>query len=245
MKAIYVSVCIIFMFVTGILQWDIFKLPWEYYRVLQALHIISSIAVSLLLIIPFVNMHTYKYRKNIIAGKRNSVNGIFLGLSLFLITLSGVYLFFIGNTGGDILGSYSFYIHLYGSFFLLFFLWYHSSNSSSNQKRKKLAKLNRIKKEHILASIALFMIFSPTLSYSKSRSALYLTKDMKYQYSANLDGGSVSKVDANSGEKIFEKSLGKDIRRIAFNQDESIYAVTDFLDNRAACKFHHHKLVNL
>ena len=85
MKAIYVSVCIIFMFVTGILQWDIFKLPWEYYRVLQALHIISSIAVSLLLIIPFVNMHTYKYRKNIIAGKRNSVNGIFLGLSLFFI----------------------------------------------------------------------------------------------------------------------------------------------------------------
>lgn len=232
MKAIYVSVSVIIMFITGILQWDIFNLPWEYYRILQAVHIISSIVVSLVLIIPFVNMHTYKYRKNIIAGKRNSVNGIFLGISLLLITVSGVYLFFIGNTGGDILGSYSFYIHLYGSFFLLFFLWYHSANSSSNQKRKKLAKLNRTKKEHILASITLCMIFLPTLSYSKSSSALYLTKDTKYLYSANLDGGSVSKVDANSGEKIFEKNLGKDIRRIAFNEDESVYAVTDFLDNK-------------
>ena len=62
MKAIYVSVCIIFMFVTGILQWDIFKLPWEYYRVLQALHIISSIAVSLLLIIPFLNFQNRRLR---------------------------------------------------------------------------------------------------------------------------------------------------------------------------------------
>jgi len=233
MKTIYISLSVIVMFITGIIQWDIFPLPWEYYNILQALHILGSIAIFAILIIPFVNMHTYKYRKNIIGRKKNSINGMFLGITLLLITISGIYLFLIGNRGGDIWGVYSFYIHLYGSFFLLFFLWYHSSNSSANQKRKKLAKLNKIKKEHVFAVITLSMLFFPTFSYSgTSTSALYLTKDVKYIYSANLDGGSVSKIDANSGKKIFEKVLGKDIRRIAFNEDESIYAVTDFSKNQ-------------
>ena len=36
----------------------------------------------------------------------------------------------------------------------------------------------------------------------------------------------------NINELINEKVLGKDIRRIAFNEDESIYAVTDFSKNQ-------------
>ena len=181
MKTIYISLSVVVMFITGIIQWDIFPLSWEYYNIVQALHIIGSITIFVILIIPFVNMHIYKYRKNIIGRKKNSINGMFLGINLLLITISGVYLFLVGNRGGDILGVYSFYIHLYGSFLLLFFLWYHSSNSSANQKRKKLAKLNKIKKEHIFAVITLSILFFPTFSYSgTSTSALYLTKDTKY-----------------------------------------------------------------
>ena len=158
MKTIYISLSVVVMFITGIIQWDIFSLSWKYYNIVQALHIIGSITIFVMLIIPFVNMHTYKYRKNIIGRKKNSINGIFLGITLLLITISGFYLFLIGNRGGDIWGIYSFYIHLYGSFLLLFLLWYHSSKSSSNQKRKKIAKLNKIKKEDIFAVFALSIL---------------------------------------------------------------------------------------
>ncbi|MGB0990656.1 MAG: multiheme c-type cytochrome, partial [Halarcobacter sp.] len=40
----------------------------------------------------------------------------------------GFYLFFIGNTGGDILGIISFNIHLFGSFLLIVFLLSHTKN---------------------------------------------------------------------------------------------------------------------
>ncbi len=63
MKTIWIEISIIVMFITGILQWDVVDMEWEYFALIQAIHIISSIIVSVVLIIPFVNMHTYKYRK--------------------------------------------------------------------------------------------------------------------------------------------------------------------------------------
>ena len=228
MKSIYVEISLIVMFITGIAQWDIFNIGWEQFTFLQALHIIGSIVISVMLIIPFVNMHVFKYRKNIISKKRDNKGGMILGIVLFFITVSGFYLFFIGNRGGDIVGIYSFNIHLFGSFLLMFFLWQHTKFSKLHIK-----KWYRLKKQFAFASIAIFLIFTPSLSHSSvSSSALYLTKDKQYIYSANLDGGSVSKIDAKSGKKIFEKALGSDIRRIAFNNDESIYGVTDYTKNR-------------
>jgi DNA-binding beta-propeller fold protein YncE len=228
MKSIYVEISLIVMFITGIAQWDIFNIGWEQFTFLQALHIIGSIVISVMLIIPFVNMHVFKYRKNIISKKRDNKGGMILGIVLFFITISGFYLFFIGNRGGDIVGIYSFNIHLFGSFLLMFFLWQHTKFSKLHIK-----KWHRLKKQFAFASIAIFLIFTPSLSHSSvSSSALYLTKDKQYIYSANLDGGSVSKIDAKSGKKIFEKALGSDIRRIAFNNDESIYGVTDYTKNR-------------
>lgn len=233
MKSIYIQLSIVLMFATGIVQWDVFNIDWGYDSVLQALHIIGSIAVSAFLIIPFVNIHVFKYRNNIISKKRNNRNGMFLGIVLLLITLSGLYLFFIGNRGGDEIGIYSYYLHLYGSFLLLFFLWHHTNFPYTNLKREQKKRKHRAKKQAVLASVVLFALLIPTLSYSStSSSALYLTKDKQYIYSANLDGGSVSKINAKSGEKIFEKVLGSDIRKIAFNSDESIYGVTDYMKNR-------------
>jgi len=220
------------MFITGILQWDILTIPWFVFSIIQSIHIISSLIVTVLLIIPFVNIHTYKYRKNIVAKKRNSTNGMFLGIALFLITMSGFYLFFIGNRGGDEVGIYSYNIHLYGSFALLLFLWYHSAYSNKNIRRKEKAKQIRQKMKYAVAITTIAVFSYPTLSYSKTNSsALYLTKNQKYIYSANLDGGSVTKTDAITGQKIDEIVLGKDIRRIAFKGDESIYAVTDYMKN--------------
>ncbi|WP_294964437.1 multiheme c-type cytochrome [Sulfurimonas sp.] len=231
MKIVYIEVSIVLMFLTGILQWIFLDLEWEYFTSLQAIHIISSILVSVLLIIPFVNMHTYKYRKNIVSKRRNSGNGMLLGIVLLLIIASGFYLFFIGNRGGDAIGNTSYLFHLYGSFALLFFLWYHSVFSNANIRRRQKAKA--LREKAALASIILVALFYATPSdASVSSSALYLSKDAKFIYSANLDAGSISKVDSTTGEKVLEKTLGSDIRRIAFNSDESIYGVTDYMKNK-------------
>ncbi len=233
MKSIYIEISVVVMFFTGILQWDIINLEWEYFTSIQAIHIISSVFVSIFLVIPFVNMHLYKYRNNVLANRRNSTNGMILGITLFLIILSGGYLFIIGNRGGDSIGEYAFLLHLYGSFILVFFLWYHTAFSKANKRRKKKSAQNRAKLQPIAIGLVLLGLFFPAYLYSStSSSALYLTKDSKYIYSANGDGGSITKVDSLSGKIIFEKVLGKDIRTIAFNDDESIYGVTNYKQNK-------------
>jgi len=232
LKVIYITTAIVFLFITGILQWNLLEIEWKYFTFFQALHVISALFISFFLIIPFVNIHVYKYKKNINLKKRKNLGAIFLGLILLLITLSGIYLFLFGNRGGDTIGMSSFYIHLYGSFVLIPLLWHHIKYSAAKIERKKADIYMKGFRYSIAASL-FFMVFFPTFAHSSTSScALYLTKDANYIYSANLDGGSITKIDAQSGKKIFEKVLGEDIRRIAFKSDESLYGVTDYMGNR-------------
>ena len=155
MMAISVKLFMIIMFITGILLWDLFDISWEYYSPLQAIHIILSLVVMGIFIIPFVNIHVYQHR---VKNKIKSTNGWLLGIILLLITISGFYLFIVGNRGGDIYGEYSFYIHLYGSILLMFFLFYH------------------IKKSHMghVASIVLLLISSYSSSLYADKTKLTL-----------------------------------------------------------------------
>lgn len=125
MKFLNVKWLIIIIFITGILQMDILSLPWEYLKTISVIHAFLSIIFSVFYIIPFVNKHAYKY---IVVKRKNSFVGWVLGFILLLVILSGFYLFFIGNTGGDMLGIISFNIHLYGSFVLIVFLLSHTKN---------------------------------------------------------------------------------------------------------------------
>lgn len=152
MKSSYMKILIIIMFLSGVLQYSIFDLSWEYFRIVQATHIIGSIFIAVFLLIPYVNLHTYEF---MIVKKAKSVSGVLLGITLFFIIASGVYLFFVGNRGGDILGSISFYIHLYGSFVLLYFLFSHA--------RKKLHT-----KPLVVLFFALFMTFTDN-SYAEEK----------------------------------------------------------------------------
>ena len=147
----------IMMFVTGMLLWDIFDIQWEYYNTLQATHIIGSLAVMVIVIIPFVNIHFYKHS---VKNKIKSKDGWLLGMTLLLISISGIYLFIVGNRGGDIFGEYSFYFHLYGSFALIFFLFYHIKKSSV---------------KYIAPLIALFISFYP-VSLDANKTKLTLLK---------------------------------------------------------------------
>lgn len=112
MKILSIKIFIIFMFISGILLLDIFNIKWENYRDISVIHIFISIILTILFIIPFVNKHTYKY---IVIEKVRDNNGWLAGILLLSITISGFYLFFIGNRGGDLLGIVAFNLHLYGS----------------------------------------------------------------------------------------------------------------------------------
>lgn len=168
MRLINIKLFLLLMFFTGILQWDVLALKWENLKIISTLHIFISLFVSIFLIIPFVNRHAYKY---IIIKKVNSLNGWILGLVLLLITLSGFYLFFVGNTGGDTLGRISFTIHLYGSFIFVALFFYHIRNQFSKQE--------------VSTSLAGFLIalFLPTTSYSydKTLTNIKLEKEV-HQY---------------------------------------------------------------
>jgi len=164
MKLFNIKILIILIFITGVLQMDIFNIQWKYLTDISIIHAFTSILFSIFYIIPFVNKHAYKY---IVIKKVNSKIGWILGFVLLLTTLSGFYLFFIGNTGGNILGIYSFNIHLYSSFILLAFLFYHTKNP----KKNKLVLL-------FMVGISITFI-NPTPSYSLEQE--YKTKLVSFE----------------------------------------------------------------
>ena len=165
-NTLFIKIFLSFMFITGILQLDIIGLQWEYITIIRPIHIIGSIILCVQFIIPFVLKHSYYY---LIDQKISSKDGLVFGFILLLEILSGAYLFFIGNTGGDTLGIVSFYIHLFGSFLLLVMLFYHVS------KAKKL--------KNFINTIILLALFTfPTFSYSESKLTLMQYDDKVNRY---------------------------------------------------------------
>lgn len=157
MKTRHIKIYILLIFITGILQLDFLKIDWEYFKYIQALHIVGSVIVTLFLLVPLVNVHVYKH---LIVKKENSINGLLLGIVLFLITASGFYLFLVGNRGGDVFGIYSLDIHLYGSFLLLIALFMHTKK-----------RINPT----LVSSITILLIgtlFYPTLSFGDTSNKL-------------------------------------------------------------------------
>ncbi len=155
------------MFITGVLQMEYFDISWENLTVISIVHVFVSIIVALILLIPFANMHAYKY---IVVKRVNSLNGWLLGFVLFLITVSGFYLFFVGNRGSDVLGIYAFNIHLYGSFVLMALLFFHV--------RKKSFTPNSAV---VVGFVALLFVSTPSYSKPFKLSSLEL-EDNKQNY---------------------------------------------------------------
>ena len=83
----------------------------------------------------------------------------------------------------------------------------------------------------MLKYFILIFLFLGSLYGEISSNALYITHNQKFIYSANLDAGSVTKTSLKEKRVISEIVLGKDLRRIAFNQDETQYGVTDYIKN--------------
>ena len=157
---LYIKILIILVFITGLLQWDIFDIKWKYFTLVQATHIIGSLIIFIFFIIPFTTKHIYKY---FVIEKILNKNGILLLILLLFISISGLYLFFVGNRGGDIIGIICFNIHLYGSFIFLSVFIYHV--------------------RYTIISLALLSIVFPTISYSDiNKFTLMKLEDNKTSY---------------------------------------------------------------
>ena len=61
MKTASLIISMIFMFITGLVLWDVFDIEWEDFATIQAIHIIGSILVSTFFVFPFVQKHIYEY----------------------------------------------------------------------------------------------------------------------------------------------------------------------------------------
>ena len=157
MKNLSLTFLVSVMFVSGVLQLKLFGVAWEYFRVIQFVHIFASFAIMLFFIVPFIYGHVYTL---FFVKKRNSTNGWMLLLSFALLTLSGLYLFLVGNRGGDSFGTLSYTLHLYGSFVMIAFFLYHTNNK---QKQPTVS----------LAIVATLLSFSPIYAQT---SQLSLTK---------------------------------------------------------------------
>ncbi len=161
MKRTTTKIFILLIFLTGFIQQDIINLDWQYLTSVRSFHVIGSIIVSVVLIIPFANTHSYDV---LVVKKIHNIDGFILGIILFLVIASGVYLFLFGNRGGDIIGEISFYIHLFGAYLLVLALFYHI-------KKVRMMKINiNLKNKTVLiAIIAVVTIFSPVSSFSDNK----------------------------------------------------------------------------
>ncbi|DAB27346.1 MAG TPA: hypothetical protein CFH78_08170, partial [Sulfurimonas sp. UBA10385] len=161
MRAIYIKFLVFVMFFTGVVQLKALDFAWEYFRTIQAFHIIASLIITLFLVTPFIYQHIYKF---FFIKKVNSINGWLLLLIFFLLTISGLYLFLAGNRGGDTFGIISFNVHLYGSFALILFFIYHV-----------------LQKQNVQLSVVamLFTILNPALSHAATDKLSLIETDAK------------------------------------------------------------------
>lgn len=163
MRAIYIKILVFIMFFTGIIQWKLLDIAWENFKILQPLHVIVSLIVTIFLVAPFIYGHINNF---FFIKKVNSINGWLLLTLFFLLSISGLYLFLAGNRGGDIFGIISFYIHLYGSFVLIALFVYHILKQQKPNTQ-------------LLGLTMLLAILNPATSYANSDKLSLIEVDSK------------------------------------------------------------------
>lgn len=129
------------LFISGFLLWDVLVLPWEGVRLLLIVHVLLSMLIFPIFILPFWLSH----RQLLKTSKKRFLNitGQCLDLLLLLCVASGVYLLIQGNRGDD-LGYLVFLAHLISAIILLPIIMRHSYRWSVLQPVWSLFKHKRV-----------------------------------------------------------------------------------------------------
>jgi len=116
-----------FMFLSGILLWDQIVIPWPLERMLLVIHVLSSLVLFPLMVLPFWLSH----RKLLHSSNKKllKVTGLLLDYLLLGCALSGVFLVVEGNRGDDF-GWFIYMTHLVSAFVILPLLIRHTAKWS-------------------------------------------------------------------------------------------------------------------
>ena len=105
-----------FMFVSGIVLWNQIVIPWPIERIFLLVHVLSSLLLFPLTVLPFWLSHRKLLRSS--NKKLLKVTGLLLDYLLLGCALSGVFLVLEGNRGDD-LGWFVYMAHLVSAFVIL------------------------------------------------------------------------------------------------------------------------------
>ncbi|WP_421781362.1 YncE family protein [Kiloniella litopenaei] len=206
-----------FLTISGLLLWDNFDLSWSLQRITLTMHILVSLVLFPLFVLPFWLAHRNVFSKSPKVFLRKT--GRLIEFGLIALTLSGLYLFLLGNRG-EFLGQIAYWTHFLFTFPLLFLVIRHALRWSIIKNVKWI----------IIFCLALLTLIGSSFAATESTS-LITGDDGSKLFSANYDAGSVSWIDKTTGERIGEINVGGDLRRIAMGQNNTI-AVTDYSGGR-------------
>jgi len=87
------------MFVSGIVLWNQIVIPWPVERLFLVVHVLSSMLLFPLMVLPFWLSHRKLLRSS--SKKLLRTTGLLLDYLLLGCALSGVFLIFVGNRGDN------------------------------------------------------------------------------------------------------------------------------------------------
>lgn len=203
--------------ISGLMLWVGFDLPWQWQRTTLTLHILGSLLLFPIFVLPFWLAHRSALRRSQKSFLRRTGRIIEYGLAA--LTLSGFYLAFFGNRGG-IAGGVAYWAHLLPSVPIALLIARHALRWSILKSFKWLLALCG----------AMLLLAGAAMAASESGS-LVLGDQGRKLFSANFDTGTLSWIDRRSGRREGEIAVGGDVRRLALGKD-TLVAVTDYTGGR-------------
>lgn len=219
-----------FLSFSGLLLWDGFALPWALQRSTLTLHLLVSLLLFPVFVVPFWLSHRGILKRSRKKFLRQS--GHVIEYCLVLLTVSGFYLLFFGNRG-ETAGALAYWAHLLPSVPLLLLVAVHAFRWSMLKSLKWLLAL-------ALALGGLFLAAQfggvnaadgAAGGAATESGSLVEAPGGKVLLSANFDAGTLSTIDRATGRRLDEIEIGGDLRRLAPGKD-GLVAVTDYAGGR-------------
>ena len=206
-----------FLVVSGLLLWRGFEQPWQLQRLTLAVHILTSLLLFSIFVVPFWLTH----RGSLSCSTKRflRLTGHMIEYCLIALVVSGLYLLFFGNRG-NLIGEVAYWAHLLPAVPIALVVVYHA---------RRWSMLNSIAWVGVLLFALIALVGS---AFAASESGSLVAGDMGSKlFSANFDAGTVSWIDRESGERLGQITTGGDARRIALGKD-GLLAVTDYTGGR-------------
>lgn len=198
---------------SGLPLWDVLAVDWSVARLLLPLHVVMSLILFPLLVLPFWLSH-----RRHLAGADSAFlrrTGRLIEFFLILTIASGLWLVIAGN-GGAPIGAFAHWAHLIVALPLALLVLAHSWRYG-------------IVRWIALAVAGLLAVSSPAAG-ATAGAPLLLSEDGTTLYSANAEAGSVSRIARADGALLAERALGGSIERIA--QGAGLLAATDPINGK-------------